>query len=139
MPLYTYHCETCAKNYSIFKKLAELNRLEPCRVCESLEPMTRQVTAPMVVADYAPYDCPITGKRIEGRKAHQENLKKHGCRVLEPGETDQMKDRRAREEAAFDQRLGETVDQWIAEAPPEKREALAVAEQMGITAEVVRN
>jgi len=39
-----------------------------------------------VVSDYAAYECPITGKPVEGRAAHRENLKQHGCRVLERGE-----------------------------------------------------
>jgi hypothetical protein len=29
---------------------------------------------PRVIGDYAAYECPVTGKMIEGRKAHQENL-----------------------------------------------------------------
>ena len=41
---------------------------------------------PMIVSDYAPYECPVTGKTIEGRRAHEENLKATGCRILERGE-----------------------------------------------------
>lgn len=41
---------------------------------------------PMLSPDYQPYDCPITGKIIDGRYAHRENLARHGCRVLEKGE-----------------------------------------------------
>lgn len=47
-----------------------------------------------VLRDYESYNCPITGKLIEGRKAHRENLEKHGCRIFEPGEhTDFVKNR----------------------------------------------
>lgn len=42
------------------------------------------------VGDYEGYNCPVTGKYIEGRAAHEENLKRQGCRVLEPGETEQF-------------------------------------------------
>ncbi|MEC9266718.1 MAG: hypothetical protein VX464_11715 [Pseudomonadota bacterium] len=44
-------------------------------------------STPGIAGDYETYDCPITGQPIEGRAAHRENLKKHGCRLLEPGET----------------------------------------------------
>lgn len=139
MPLYVYRCGDCEGKCSVFKKLAELNRLEPCPFCESLAPMARQVTAAHVVADYPPYDCPITGKIISGRRQHEENLKLHGCRVYEPGETEQHKRRKADEESDLDRRLGETVDEWIAQAPAEKREALAQAESMGLTAAVTQS
>lgn len=42
--------------------------------------------APRVVGDFAAYECPVTGKMIEGRSAHAENLKATDCRILEPGE-----------------------------------------------------
>jgi len=138
MPTYTYKCSQCGTKCDVVKKLAELERLEPCGSCETLEPMQRQVCAPRVAVDYAGYNCPITGDWIEGRRAHQENLKKHGCRVYEPGETEDFRRRKADSEADFDRRVGETVDEWIATAPAEKREALAIAEQQGITAEVCR-
>ncbi len=41
---------------------------------------------PRVIGDYAAYECPVTGKMIEGRRAHQENLNRHDCRILERGE-----------------------------------------------------
>lgn len=42
---------------------------------------------PMLARDYAAYDCPITGRMIDGKREHRENLERHGCRILEPGET----------------------------------------------------
>lgn len=136
MPLYVYRCDACANKCNVFKKLSELNRLEPCRFCSTPEPMSRQVVAPMVVADYPGYDCPITGKWIEGRKAHEANLKLHNCRVVEAGETEMFKRRREDEEAKLDAGIESSIEQWITEAPPEKREALAKAEEMGLTASV---
>lgn len=138
MPTYIYKCSQCGSTRDIVKKVAEIDRLEPCGACETLDPMVRQVAAPRVLADYAGYSCPITGQWIEGRRAHQENLKKHGCRVYEAGETEHFRRRKADEEAEFDRKIGDTVDEWIATAPAEKREALAIAEQTGITAEVCR-
>jgi hypothetical protein len=53
--------------------------------------MRSHLAAPMVVGDYAPYECPVTGKMIEGRYAHTENLKNTGCRILEKGEREDKK------------------------------------------------
>jgi hypothetical protein len=56
--------------------------------------------------DYKAYDCPVTGKPIEGRRAHQENLKRQGCRVLETGE----KEHNMRERAESDRKLERTIE-----------------------------
>lgn len=67
-------------------------------------------------SDYEAYECPVTGKMIEGKAAHQENLKRTGCRILEPGEMEQAKrnGKKIREEsvdkivdAAFDNAVKE--------------------------------
>ena len=47
--------------------------------------------SPLVVSDYAAYECPVSGKMIEGRRAHSENLKQTGCRILEKGEFENVK------------------------------------------------
>jgi hypothetical protein len=49
------------------------------------------LSAPLVVSDYAAYECPVSGKMIEGRRAHSENLKQTGCRILEKGEFENTK------------------------------------------------
>lgn len=85
MPTYDYSCPACGYRDEFLRKLAQLETPLECPKCG--EVMARQVSMPMVRGDYEAYDCPITGNRIEGRKAHQENLKRHGCRLLEPGET----------------------------------------------------
>ncbi len=41
---------------------------------------------PQISSDYKAYECPVTGKMIEGRVAHRENLKRTGCRLNEKGE-----------------------------------------------------
>lgn len=38
-----------------------------------------------VRGDYEPYQCPVTGVEISGRRAHRENLERHGCHLNEPG------------------------------------------------------
>lgn len=58
--------------------------------------------APMSIKDYEAYECPVTGKMIEGRAAHRENLKRTGCRIFEPGEREAYvkNEGRRREETA---------------------------------------
>jgi hypothetical protein len=59
--------------------------------------------------DYEVYRCPVTDKPIEGRRAHSENLKRTGCRLLEKGEKEQnMRDR-----ADADRKLERTVDMAV--------------------------
>jgi hypothetical protein len=46
----------------------------------------RQSLAPAVWNDIRPYGCPITGREIGSRSTHRDNLRQHGCRVIEPDE-----------------------------------------------------
>lgn len=123
MPVYDYKCPVCARRQEIVKKIADLDRPEHCPKC--LFAMNRQVAAPMIRPDYAPYQCPISGEWISGRAAHEENLKKHGCRVLEEGEADVAKAAAAKQEEAFLESVGETAARFVAQLPPEKQERLA--------------
>jgi len=54
-------------------------------------PKRSHLPAPMIFSDYASYECPITGKTVDGRREHNENLKRHGCRVFEKGEFEDVK------------------------------------------------
>lgn len=47
-----------------------------------------------IAPDYKAYECPVTGKLIDGRTEHRENLKRTGCRLLEKGEKEQAPKRR---------------------------------------------
>lgn len=42
-------------------------------------------------SEYEGYECPVTGKWVEGKHAHRENLKRTGCRLLERGEFEDVK------------------------------------------------
>tara|TARA_R110000824_G_scaffold137452_2_gene301564 strand:- start:1973 stop:2302 length:330 start_codon:yes stop_codon:yes gene_type:complete len=53
---------------------------------ESFPDCRADFATPMVIGDYDAYECPVTGSMIDGRRAHIENLKQTGCRLLEPGE-----------------------------------------------------
>lgn len=130
MPLYLYRCPACGKKRDVLKRIADLDREESCEACETT--MERQLSAPRVIADYAGYNCPITGKWIEGRRAHEENLKRHGCRVLEAGETEQVSRNRAAEDAKLDKEIEATAEQFVETLPSDKREALGVALESGL-------
>jgi hypothetical protein len=81
----------------------------------------------------------VTGKWIEGRKAHEENLKVTGCRILEPGETRDKARQREADDARLEAAIEETADRFIAELPTEKRDRLAAEMEGGLTAQVERS
>lgn len=116
--------------------LARYAEPQDCIDCGS--PTTKQLFAPAVSVDYAGYTCPVTGRWIEGRRAHEENLKRTGCRVLETGEKEAAERARAAEEAAFDRSVEATVEEYFEKAPPEKLQQLERELVSGVTAQVTR-
>jgi|TARA_R110002020_G_scaffold80746_5_gene201184 hypothetical protein len=69
------------------------------------------LAAPYVAGDYKPYSCPITGRTIDGRREHEENLARHGCRVHEKGEfEDVKKNGKKRLDAEMDAAIDRSVD-----------------------------
>ena len=71
------------------------------------------------------YACPITGNPISSKRAHEDNLKRHDCRVLEGGEKEFNAKRAAEADAALDRAIDQTVEREIDLMPGEKREQLA--------------
>lgn len=135
MPTYAYKCG-CGRVRDVVKPLARLNCAETC-ICG--EVMGRQISAVRVVGDYAGYDCPVTGKRIEGRRAHHENLKRQGCRVLEPGEKEQNESRRQQEERSFEASVDHTVESFVHNLPTEKRDRLITEIAAGADTSLTRS
>lgn len=73
----------------------------------------RRPAGPAVLPDYAAYDCPITGDMVEGRAAHRENLKAHGCRVMERGEQDDFVKNREREaDRQIERIVDDMTERW---------------------------
>lgn len=73
---------------------------------------------PRISGDYEAYECPVTGKMIEGRAAHGENLKQTGCRLLENGEFEDNKKNGHREymegiDAAVDKAVDEVAKDYF--------------------------
>ncbi len=136
MPLYLYKCPTCNRKREVLKRLADIDSPTQCMKCSDW--MNRQLTAAHVAADYPPYNCPITGKLIEGRAAHRENLARHGCRVLETGEKEAAAAFRAREDAELDAKLDETAEKLIESLPQEKLERLHAEADAGVDIQLTR-
>jgi putative FmdB family regulatory protein len=140
MPIYDYRCPTCTTRREVFKKIAEIDKPERCPKCAFF--MERQLSAPIVRGDIAAYDCPITGKRIEGRRQHEENLKRHGCRVLESGESEaaaRYKSSAAAAQVEEDIEIDTTVEQFVEALPTAKREQLAAEIQSGLDIDISRS
>lgn len=129
MPVYAYKCTSCG---SEFDKFLPLSQYKTPQFCECGKLAEKQVTAAAVVPDYAPYTCPVSGKLISGRREHEENLKRHGCRVLEPGESAAAAARSAAEDAALDKAVDATTEEFIAKLPAEKKDKLAAEVEHGV-------
>lgn len=76
-------------------------------------PMNANGLRVMVSSDYEAYECPKTGRMIEGRAAHRENLKRTGCRVYEAGETREILETRERD---FNDACESAAERWTTEA-----------------------
>lgn len=123
MPVYSYKCR-CGERFDRFLRLSEYQRPQYCKCGLQAE---KQLAAPAVRGDYPPYTCPITGQVIEGRRAHQENLARHGCRVLESGEVEQARRVRAEAELHLEESVAETAAQIVHSMDSESKAALGQA------------
>lgn len=63
------------------------------------------------------YDCPITGKPIRSKRAHEDNLIRHGKHVLEHGELEDAKRTRAAIDAKLEDEICETAAQLVHDLP----------------------
>lgn len=121
MPLYDFRCDKGHK----FERSVKLADFEERQNCACGLPATRVISAPRISVENVGYDCPITGKWIGSKREHEENLKLHGCRVLETGETEQATKFRQAEEAQFEAKIEETVEKEWDQMPSAKKEKLA--------------
>jgi len=128
MPIYAYKC----MNGHEFEKFLKMADSDEEQFCECGRPGHKQVTAARVVADYAGYECPISGAWIEGRAAHRENLAKHGCRVFEPGEREATAKYAAKLDADMDVEVEATVDEFLSKLDTKQRDSLAAEMNAGV-------
>lgn len=75
--------------------------------------------------DLPGYESPVTGKWIEGKVARRNDLAASGCVEYEAGMKEEQVARHAKEDAAFDKKVDDVVEQTIYEMPAAKREQLA--------------
>lgn len=136
MPLYTFACRACGYKDRLFRKIDDRNDEASCGVCSA--EMQRILEAPRVVTDLAGYECPVTGAWIEGRRQHEENLKRTGSRLLEPGETRQCIEARKAADDAFAERIAETAAKTVASWEPAKQERLANELSAGVDVSFTR-
>ena len=104
-----YRCETCCRETFGGKPVFCHGQMMADMGAWHLE--SKEITeAPMIVraATYQ-YQCPITGREINGKRAHEENLARHGCRVLESGEAEDAARRRRDAEKSLDAALGSCI------------------------------
>ena len=134
MPIYSYKC-SCGR---AFDRILPLARYAEPQTCECGQVAAKVLVAPAVLADLPGYSCPITGKWVEGRRAHNENLARHGCRVYEPGETRQARQRAVQEEEALLETIAETAAAYAANLPSDKRERLGAELENGASVSVER-
>lgn len=128
MPLYQFKC-TCGERPTRFLKIVDRDTEQKCSCGQTMD---RQIAAPMVRGDYEGYECPVTEKWIEGRRAHEENLKRTNSRVYEPGEFQRNQAIRAKKEQDFDKEIGETVEKLVTSLPPKEKERLACEMSHGV-------
>lgn len=121
MPLYDFRCAFGHE----FEKFVKLEDFEAPVKCACHEPAIRVIRPVRFSVENVGYDCPITGEWIGSKSQHENNLAKHGCRVLETGETEQSKAAASRAEAEFEKRLDETVEKEFESMPSAKKEALS--------------
>ena len=136
MPLYDYHCVTCGTIQPLFRKIADRDNPRLCGTCGQAR--TRILTAPHIAPDYPGYSCPVTGKWVEGRKAHIENLKRTGCRLYESGETRDYEAARRKSDEDLENAVAESAEQFVEALPPAKRERLCAEIENGLDVAVVR-
>ena len=134
MPMYQFRCT----EGHTFDRLVPLAQFDEPQTCSCGAPASRVIVAPAIRTDYPGYTCPVSGKWIEGRAAHRENLARTGCRVLEPGETSALTSRQQSSEAALEAALDSTAEELIANLSSRDKERLAAEMDAGLSTEVVR-
>lgn len=121
MPLYDFRCSSG----HLFERFVALTDFNQQQFCSCGSEAARLISAPMFSVDQTEYSCPITGERISSKHQHEENLKRHDCRVLEPGEKESNLRKRQDAEAQFDKSLENSIEKELSNWGSDKMEKLA--------------
>jgi len=135
MPTYAFKCPSCGTKFDRYLKLADYRAPQTCECGKIAD---KVITSTFVRVDVPAYSCPITNRRIEGRTEHEKNLRDHGCRILEPGETARAAAARRAEDEALENKIAESAAEFVATLPPKKQEQLAVELEHGADVEITR-
>lgn len=110
MPVYEYRCTRCGLPFDEFKKMADYK--EPAvHKCGGLG--ERKISKPMISVDYPAYESPVSGRIISGKKEHEAELARTGCRLLEPGESRDFEKRQLDKEVQFDKMLDNALGEVL--------------------------
>lgn len=120
MPLYDFECQQSHK----FERFVSLENFSDPQHCACGSPARRLISAPMFTVDSVGYTCPVTGDWVGSKQQHRENLAKHNCRVLEPGENEAAAAFRAKADAKLDKLIEDNVEKQFESLPSAKKEQL---------------
>ncbi len=120
MPLYDFKCSANHK----FERMVALKDFAEPQICHCGQPAQRLISAPLFSVDNTGYTCPVTGSWIGSKHQHEENLKIHGCRVLETGEKEANLKKRQEAEAEFDKSIEQSVEKELSTWGSDKMEKL---------------
>lgn len=134
MPLYDFKCE----NNHRFERMVKLADFEATQHCACGSVANRMISRPMIHVENISYDCPITGKMITSKYQHEENLREHGCRVYEDGETQSQTRAKAEAEANFEKAIDDSVERELSTWSSDKMEKLSTALESGADLTVER-
>ena len=123
MPVYDYECVSCGNVEEKVHSIAVLGIQQYCSVCDGR--MNKLLSAPMVHVSKVEYRCPITNEPITTKQQHDNNLARHGCRVLEAGEVEQAKRKRLESNKQLDKSIESEVERLVETMPSKKKEKLA--------------
>jgi len=137
MPLYSFECLHCKGKSEVVLGISDRDTPQFCKGCG--ERLSRRLTGCQIQMDIAGYSCPITGKWIGSRREHKANLARHGCRVLEGGESEGARRGRARAEQEMDKGVDETLDRLIEGMPTRAKEQLEGELRSGMDLTVERS
>ena len=107
MPLYTYKCP----EGHTFDGYAPMSESSLPRVCDQHLALSEKIITPVrVFGDYEPYEGPVTGRMIYGKRERERDLRESGCRPYEQGEMQDQQHRVADAERQLDKEVDQVVE-----------------------------
>lgn len=134
MPIYEYECG-CGQAFERFLPLSEYDHPQACRCGQIAK---KVLSAPQVSADYAGYQCPVTGQWIEGKRAHRENLRRQGCHEYDPGELTAAKRFQEAQDKALERSVSDSIDASLERMSARDKERLEAEVKSGADLQYTR-